>query len=373
MLNGVLLHRILPLLDELAPPAWAQSWDRVGLQLGDADAVINKILVCLDVSPQVVTEADQCDAQLIISHHPLFLSALTSLDFRSPLGDLIRSLIKAGLNVYTAHTNLDAAPEGVNHILARKIGLQNPKVLQSQAEKLNKVVVFVPRKQAQSVYEAMAKAGAGLIGSYSHCSFWLEGTGTFQPAKDAQPFIGQKGELNRVPEVRIESLVTEGRLPQVMEAIYRTHPYEEVACDIYPVNNWGKSLGLGRIGSLPQKMTAAEFCAKLKQTLGLQALRLTGNPRHPVSRVAVCSGSGGSFISMAKAAGADMLVTGDIKYHQAREAESLGLAVADIGHYHSEKIIVAEVVTKLSRLLQEANHPVEVMGSGVEKDVFNFI
>jgi dinuclear metal center YbgI/SA1388 family protein len=345
----------------------------VGLQLGKADATISKILVCLDISPRVVTEAGQWGAQLLVSHHPLFHTPLTCLDLCSPLGELIGSLISAGLNVYVAHTNLDVAPGGTNDILARKIGLQDIEILQPQPEELYKVVVFVPKEQAQAVYEAMAEAGAGRIGSYSHCSFWLEGSGTFQPTADAQPFVGKKGEVNRVSEIRIESLVTKDRLSRVMQAVYRTHPYEEAACDIYPVSNWGRERGLGRIGSLPRKLRLEELCAWLKQKLGLPGLRLVGEGKTKVNRVAVCSGSGGQLIPLARAAGAEVFISGDIKYHQAHQAHALGLAVVDIGHFHSEQPIVDEMATRLRQLFKQARRPVEVAASRVEEDIFCFV
>lgn len=370
---GVALNQILPLLEKLAPASWAESWDRVGLQLGDANAAVNKILVCLDVLPDVVDEAKRCNAQLLISHHPLFLAPITKLDFTSPQGGLIKSLVDFKLNVYVAHTNLDVAPGGVCDILAQQVGLRNTTVLQPGPEELNKVVVFVPEDNADSVYEAMVEAGAGQIGSYSGCSFWLDGTGTFMPERDAQPFIGQKGKLNRVREQRIESLVTKDKLSRVMQAIHRTHPYEEVACDIYPVINWGKGRGLGRIGDLPQELSAGEFCARLKQKLNLQGLRLTGEVETMVSRVAVCGGSGDLLIPVAKADGAQMLVTGDIKYHQAQGALAMGLAIADIGHYPSERVIIDELVAKLEQSLKTANHSVEVVASRMEKDVFHYL
>ncbi len=370
---GVALYQILPLLDKLAPASWACSWDRVGLQLGDANAAISKILVCLDVSPDVVDEAKRCNAQLLISHHPLFFDPIGKLDFTSPLGGLIKSLVTFELNVYVAHTNLDIAPGGVCDTLAEHIGLLNTTVLQPEPEELNKVVVFVPKDDAVLVYEAMVEAGAGQIGSYSGCSFWLEGTGTFMPEKDARPYKGQKGELNRVSEQRIESLVTKDKLPRVMQAIYRTHPYEEVACDIYPVTNWGMGRGLGRIGDLPQELSAGEFCGQLKKKLSLAGLRLVGGAETMVSRVAVCGGSGGSLIPAAKAAGAQILVTGDIKYHQAQSALAMGLAIADIGHYPSERVIVDELATKLEESLKTAGHSVEVVACRTGKDVFNYL
>ncbi len=370
---GVPLNQILPLLNKLAPAAWAESWDRVGLQLGDTGVAIDKILVCLDVLPAVVEEARQRGAQLLISHHPLFFTPISSLNFSSPAGRLISDLVKAELNVYVVHTNLDVAPGGVNDVLARRIGLESLTVLQPQPEELNKLVVFVPNEQAPAVYEAMAKAGAGQIGSYSHCSFWLNGTGTFKPAKDAQPFIGKQDKLNRVAEVRIESLVSKDKLSQVMRAIYRVHPYEEPACDIYPVKNWGKVRGLGRVGLLSSGLTLAELCNRLKQKLNLKGLKLVGNPETPVNKVAVCGGSGGQLMSLAKAAGAQVLVTGDIKYHQALEALSLGLAVVDIGHGPSEKPVIADLAANLSRSLKAANHQVEVVASQLDQDVFCFM
>ncbi len=370
---GVPLNQILSLLDKLAPLAWAESWDRVGLQLGDTEAAISKILVCLDVLPTVVQEARRGGAQLLVSHHPLFHIPIADLNFSSPQGALIRDLVRAELNVYAAHTNLDVAPGGVNDVLARRIGLENVTVLQPQAEELHKVVVFVPKDHAISVYEAMADAGAGQFGSYSRCSFWSEGTGTFKPAQDAQPFIGQKGQLNQVPEVRIESLVDKEKISQVMQAIYRVHPYEEVACDVYPVKNWSKTRGLGRIGSLPGELTVAELCSRLKRDLKLAGIRLVGDSKTTVDKVALCGGSGGQLLSVAKAAGAQVLVTGDIKYHQALEAMAIGLIVVDVGHGPSERVVIAELVTKLSRALAAANHKVAVLASQIDEDVFCFM
>ncbi len=370
---GVILNQILPILDAVAPASWAQSWDNVGLQLGDPDAGIRKILICLDIVPSVINEAAESGAQLIISHHPLFFKPLSRLNFRSSTANLIRRLIKAELNVYTAHTNLDAAPDGVNDVLADIIGLDNKEVLSSQKEELYKVVVFVPEEDALRVYDAMTRAGAGNIGSYSHCSFWQKGIGTFKPNASAKPYIGDNDKINRVSEIRIESIINKQKLSSVMRAIYRVHPYEEVACDIYPVKTWGKLCGIGRIGILNSAVSLEKLSLDLKKKLSLPALILVGNKKQMIKRVAVCSGSGGDFITQAKTAGAQVLVTGDIKYHQAMLAQAQKLAIIDVGHYYSELPIVDKLTKKLTKCFKEANLSVEVIAAHSQADPFCFI
>ncbi len=320
----------------------AEKWDNVGLQVGSMGREVSKVVVALELDHQVLDRAWQENADLIITHHPLIFKALSSIKVDSPVGSLIRKLIMADISLYAAHTNLDNAPRGVNQLLAETIGLTDiePLILRSagQRESLYKLVVFVPLTHINEVREAICRAGAGFIGKYSDCTFRAQGIGTFKPGEDTDPFIGQIGQLEEVEEVRLETICPQHRLKGILDAMLEAHPYEEVAYDLYKLENQGT---LFSPGTLP-------------------ALRLVGHPDTPVQKVAVVSGSGASFINEI-AGQADVLITGDLKYHEAREAAALGLAVIDAGHQATEELVVKEVCQLLARESAHAGWEVEIV------------
>jgi dinuclear metal center YbgI/SA1388 family protein len=363
-------YDLIKAMDRYAPPRLAVDKDRIGLQVGDPNAEVKGILVTLDVNEAVVDEALQRNANWIIAHHAVIFHPLKAVRTDEPAGRMFAKLLKHGINVYVAHTNLDAADEGVNDVLAEKLGLQNLRVLISyREEKLKKLVVTVPVSHHEPVLEAVCAAGAGWIGHYSHCTFNVEGTGTFLPREGTNPFIGKQGELEKVKEIRLETVLPDHLQEQVIEAMLNAHPYEEVAYDLYPLELKGKKLGFGRIGQLPEETTLVDFAKLVKQAYQLDGLKAVGEWSHPIRQVAILGGSGGRYIREAKRAGADVYITGDVDYHTAQEAEAIGLSLLDVGHY-----VEHHVVKRVCKILQQQlGDSVSIFASRVNTNPFRFV
>lgn len=331
--------------------ALAETWDNVGLQVGDLAAEVTRIMVALDPAPEVIDSALAANCQLLVTHHPLIFKPLKSISSATAQGSAIQKAIKGGLSVIAMHTNYDIATGGLNDQLAFKIGLSDTVPLQVTAvSELVKLVVFVPAEQLEQVRSALFPFTA-TQGNYMNCSFAAEGVGTFMPLEGAEPFNGAVGELSNVQEERLEMLIERSQMPRAVKALLAVHPYEEPAFDIYPLLNEGKKLGLGRIGRLPQPQTLVEYAGQLKKALSAPALRFVGDPSASVSKVALCSGSGASLLRDAARAGADVFVTGDVKYHEARDAEDLGIALIDAGHFPTERIMVDDIKERLGQAL----------------------
>jgi len=341
---GLTVFDVASWLERLAPTPLAESWDAVGLQVGDGRAAVRRVMTALTVTEDVVRQAKERDVDLIVAHHPLLFRPLKSVSPRTRIGAILAELIKEEIALYVAHTNLDAAPGGVNDGLARRLGLEQvvPLVPKPLARRY-KLVTFVPEGYEEKVLAAMAEAGAGVIGEYSHCSFGVRGHGTFKPLAGANPFIGRAGELERVAETRLEMVGEERDLAAVVGALLKAHPYEEVAYDVYPLEPVRKEAGIGRIGSLKRPLPADEAVEHVKAALGVHNVRLAGARRERVERVAVVGGSGGSLVEAAASAGAHLLVTGDVDYHDADEARFLGLMVVDAGHFGTEKHVPGDL------------------------------
>lgn len=363
----MLARKIIKYLEKLAPPNLALEGDPTGLQIGGLNKEVKNILIALDFNVDVLEEARAKGANLIITHHPLIFKPLKKLEPDSYLGGLIYKAVKNDLTVYSFHTNLDVAEKGVNQGLADLLGLKNQYVLKPIfTQKLYKIVVFIPEGYEIKVREAVAEAGAGWIGEYSHCTFNLKGTGTFKPLEGANPFTGERGKIEEVKEIRLETIITEEIRDKVINSILRAHPYEEVAYDLYPLKNKGKVWGLGRAGKLPQEKRLREVIDDVKRVLQVEALKVTGDVNRKIKKVAVCGGSGGSLIEKAASEGADLFITGDIKYHQAHEALALNLAVIDAGHDATERIIVPYVAEYLEKMLENKGFKYDVLISEVK-------
>ncbi len=347
---------IVGIINKIAPPELAEAWDNPGLQIGDPAAGVTRVMVALDPTPDVVDAAIATSCQLLITHHPLIFKPLKSISAANPQGAVIHKAIRGGLSVITLHTNYDIAEGGLNDVLARKIGLSDsvPLKITSSAE-LVKLVVFVPPDHLDRVRSALFPFAAQQ-GNYRDCSFAADGNGTFTPLEGAEPFSGTVGVLSKVPEERLELLITAAEMARAIKVLLAVHPYEEPAFDLFPLLNKGAKRGLGRIGRLLESLTLAEYADRLKNVLSAPALRYAGDPNTVVSKVALCSGSGASLLRDAARAGADVLVTGDVKYHEAREAADGGVALIDAGHYPTEIIMVREIVERLDRALIAAGY-----------------
>ena len=355
----------------MAPPGLAESWDNPGLQVGDPAATISRIMVALDATPAVIQSALVSDCNLLVTHHPLIFTAQKSISATTPLGGMIHAAIRGGLAVASMHTNYDCAEGGLNDLLAERIGLSGCMPLQvTSRSELTKLVVYVPGEHLEKVRSALLPHGE-VLGAYVGCSFSAPGEGTFTPLEGADPFIGSVGAQERVAEYRLELLVDRAAVPRAVKTLVAAHPYEEPAYDVYPLLNEGHPFGMGRIGRLPEPVSLASFAARLRRVLAAPGLRFVGNPDLPLSKVALCSGSGASLLRTSVRSGADVLVTGDVKYHEAREAEDLGIALIDAGHFPTEIIMVEAVSERLGKMLVEAGFAgCKVMPCCVETDPF---
>lgn len=358
-------------MEKIAPRHLAESWDNVGLMVGSPNKDIQKIMVCLDVSEVVVKRAIEENVDCIISHHPFIFKAMKNLRMDLPQGQLIEKIIKNDITVFSAHTNLDIANHGVNDVLAEILLLKDTKPLTiTSSEALVKLVVFIPEDHVDVVQMAIAKAGAGHIGNYSNCTFQLKGQGTFMPLSGTNPFIGQQGKLEYVNEVRLETIMPEKIASRVVRAMIKAHPYEEVAYDLYSLKQAGEAFGLGRIGKLETPLKALDFIQLAKHSLKAQHIRFVGDTNTIIRKVAICSGSGAEFITRAAYAGADLFVTGDLKYHDAQKGMDAGICILDVGHFATEIPVVKAVASYIEKEKQKQKWNIEVVYDDFSQDVF---
>lgn len=332
---------IIKILEKFAPSYLIDSWDNCGLEFGNINKDVRKILLTLDVVPEVIEEAKKNKVDMIITHHPVIFKPIRHMTANDNRGKMFYEIIKNDLVIYSVHTNLDVCNGGINDTLSNVLKLQNTSILiESHQERLYKIVVFVPNTHVEDVRNAITESGGGWIGNYSHCTFNIEGIGTFMPREGTNPYIGSAGKIEKVEEVRVETIVKQSILDTVVNNMINAHPYEEVAYDIYPLLNKGFNYGYGRVGDLTEKMTLDSFAKFVKEKLGCNFIKVIGELNKEINRVAVCGGSGAEFIDQAYKKGVDVYVTGDIKYHDAQRALSLGLAIIDANHYDTEKIIL---------------------------------
>jgi dinuclear metal center YbgI/SA1388 family protein len=340
-------------LEAWAPPGSAQDYDNVGLHVGDASREVTSAVVALDCTPQVLEEAKELGAELIITHHPLIFGRLSSVTADGFVSNLALRLAESGVALYCIHTNLDAAPGGVSFALAEQLGLTDVDFLDGYDESLVKLVTFVPNDAFEAVRTAIAEAGAGRIGDYDACAFTTDGTGYFRPGDGTDPHIGQAGgDLQSVSERRLEVQVERWSLRPVLAALKTAHPYEEVAFDVYPVKGKTSQAGLGTIGTLPEPEPMTAFLERVTSSLDAGNLRWAGDPDAAVERVAVCGGAGSDFAGTARAAGADAYVTSDIKYHEffnvLNNDGHPDMALIDAGHYETEAVTERILIDYLS-------------------------
>ena len=322
-------------LERLAPLSLQESYDNSGLLIGSPGKEVHKALITLDVTHAVLDEAISKGAGLIIAHHPLIFKALKRLRGGNLVEDLVIKAIKNDVAVYAMHTNLDNVSGGVNARLAKQLGLKNIQVL-DPAGKLKKVVVFVPENHLGQVRTAMMEAGAGHIGNYSHCSFVSHGEGSFKALEGTHPFVGKQGELHYEKEARLETIVPDTLLNNVLQAMQAVHPYEEVAFDIYDLENKSITTGSGMTGELPEAMDPLDFLSMVKTRLGALAVRHGWLIDRKVKKVAICGGSGSFLMEKAFRRGADAFVTADLKYHDFFLYQNQMILV-DAGHYETEQ------------------------------------
>jgi len=367
--SALKVRDITRVLEVWAPPVLQESYDNSGLLVGDPNAKVTKVLVSLDCTEEVVAEAEQEGAEMIVSHHPIIFTGLKRLTGRNYVERTVLRAIKSGIALYAIHTNLDNVLTGVNQELATALGCkpESLKILRPKAELLHHVTVYCPEAEAQVVRDAMFKAGAGSIGDYNKVSFNIKGEGTFTPEEGADPFVGKFGEDQVESEIKIEVLVESWLSKAVVSAAISVHPYEEVAYFIAPLTNKDKYIGAGMIGELPHPVKWEDFLDGAKSALNASHIKHTQAPKKMVSRIAVCGGSGSFLLRDAMSKNADVFVTSDFKYHEYFDADGK-ILIADVGHYESEwrtSALIANVIkhkfTKFAVRLASVNtNPVQI-------------
>jgi len=347
---AVSVGQVEQLIEKIAPRSWAEDWDNPGLLVGSSAQRVNKILLTLDGTMEAVEEAIREKAELIVSHHPLLFKPLKNLRMDNQAALVPLSLFRNGISYYAAHTNLDQSYLSSSLTFAKMLGLQKTEFLETTStEKLIKIVTFVPEEYVETIRKALTAEGVGSgitdgehSDAYSECFFQTKGEGMFRALDGAEPTIGKVGELTRVPEIRLESIVEERSLGRAVKALHKAHPYEEPAYDLIPLRNAGKPRGYGVIGTLLKPVRLADlwegFLKQLTEKYGhdFSSVRLAGEPDRKIKKIAILNGSGSSFVAKAAFKGADLYITGEIGYHNVLDCLESGMAVGELGHFLSE-------------------------------------
>lgn len=342
---------IIKYLEEWAPKGIAWERDNVGLQVGDPNIKIKNILLSLDLSEVVIEIAKKENCNLIITHHPLLFYPLKNLDVsKNRNSKMIQTLIKNDISLYSAHTNLDFTNYGVSYQLANRLQLKKIRFLKNLSQNQVKLIVFVPETHLNNVAEAIHNVGGGVIGEYSHCSFRTGGTGAFKGSDKSNPSAGKKQVLETVEEIKFEVVIDKWKLDQVISAMKKAHPYEEVAFDIYPLQNENVNYGIGAIGDLDKAMTTNQFLKCVSSKLKIPTFRHTKSHNRKIKTVAVCGGSCSELIDESIKQNADAFITADIKYHAFQDAEDKILLI-DAGHYETEVPVLDEIQKRLKKFL----------------------
>ena len=360
------INQVISTLEELAPTAYAEDFDNVGLLVGDKTTEVSGILVTLDTLEETIEEAIQQDCNLIVSFHPIIFKGLKKITGKSYVERVILKAIKHDIAIYAIHTALDNSFKGVNHQICEEIGLVNRQVLVPQPQTIKKLVAHVPHKNVEEVRDALFNAGAGSIGNYDDCSFNISGKGTFKANEEANPTLGEIGKLHMEEETQLHLTYPRHVESKVLKALFNTHPYEEVAYEITTLENKNQQIGIGMMGELPQAENEVEFLERIKKTFHLKVIRHSKLLNKEIKKVAVLGGSGAFAIPNAKALQADIYITADLKYHDFYQAENQ-LVLADIGHYESEqytKNLLHSYLTKKFRnfavvLSQKSTNPIQ--------------
>ncbi len=341
-------------IEKIAPLKLAQDWDNVGFLVGDSNRNVKKILLTIDITKAVAAEAKRLKTDLIISYHPVIWDGLKNITTNGP-GSIVYELVRSDIAVFSIHTALDAAVGGVNDGLAEIIGIKDAKPIGDYVQGTSedyKLVVFIPIKSVTRVSNAIFAAGAGGLGNYRCCSFSTEGTGTFLPLAGARPAIGKKGKLEKVEELRFETIVPAEKLAYVITAMKQAHPYEEPAFDVIKLYNQQHKFGLGRIGKLSKPTRMTEIIKRIKKETGAKAAGFVGNGKPLVKTAAVCAGSCSGIINSVIAQKADLYVTGELKHHYALAAQEANLSCICLGHSVSERFILKKLAKQLRKELK---------------------
>jgi dinuclear metal center YbgI/SA1388 family protein len=323
-------------IEKFAPPAYQETYDNSGLLVGNKDEKITGVLLSLDCVEEVIDEAIKLKCNLIIAHHPIIFGGLKRLTGANYVERTVIKAIQNNIAIYAAHTNLDNVKHGVNAKIAEKLGLTNLKILSPKKQLLKKLVTYVPATHLEKVRESLFEAGAGNIGNYDNCSFNISGTGTFRGNENSNPFIGEKGKISNETETRIEVVFEAVNESRILKNLLTNHPYEEVAFDIYPLENAYQNIGSGMTGEFEKALSETEFLNLVKKAFHLKVLKHTPLLNKSIKKVAFCGGSGSFLIKNAINSGSDAYISADIKYHEFFDAEAK-ILIADTGHFENEQ------------------------------------
>ncbi len=344
----MIVQEVTNILEELAPLAFAEDFDNVGLLVGDSNTKVSGILVTLDTLENVVDEAIDKKCNLIVSFHPIIFGGLKKLTGANYVERVVIKAIQHNICIYSMHTALDNAIDGVNAKICEVLGLTNTQILIPQKGTIKKLTTYIPKNDAEKLKKALFDAGAGNIGNYSNCSFSSDGTGSYNPGSQTSPTKGKIGETHYEEETQINVTYSKENESQVLKALFKNHTYEEVAYEIYTLENTNQKIGMGMIGELEQPMNESKFLNWVKDKMNVSCIRHSPLLGKNIQKVAVLGGSGAFAITAAKVANADLFITADVKYHQFYEAEQK-MVIADIGHYETEqftKNILVDYLTK---------------------------
>jgi dinuclear metal center YbgI/SA1388 family protein len=376
------LAEVVSRLDEQYDPRWADSWDAVGLVCGDPDQAVRSVLFAVDPTLQVADEAVARGVDLLVTHHPLLLRPVSSVAATTPKGRVVHRLLRSGTALHVCHTNADSADPGVSDAMAEALGLSGVRPLDPDpAPATDKLVTFVPHAEAAKVVDALAEAGAGAIGEYDRCAWTASGLGTFRPGPRADPTIGTVGDVEEVPETRVEMVLERSRRTAVLAALRETHPYEEPAFDLFETVAPPSTRGTGRVGALDHATSLRHFAGQVARALPATAggVRVAGDPDRPVRTVALCGGAGDSLLDLARHSGADVYVTSDLRHHPASELREHahgdpddGLALVDVAHWAAEWTWLTPAARRLREALGEAGATVETHVSRICTDPWQF-
>ncbi len=344
------IKEVTNFLEGLAPLALQESYDNSGLLVGDSLAEITGILVALDCTEAIIEEAKKTGCNLVVAHHPIVFSGMKKLTGKTYVERTIISAIKNDIAIYAIHTNLDNVQAGVNAKFAQQLRLVNTQILQPKSGLLKKIVTFCPAPSAEKIREALWAAGAGYIGNYDRVSFNLSGTGTYRGNENSNPVIGEKGKMMTEPEERVEIIYQSHLEKAVLIALRASHPYEEIAFDLIPLDNEWQQVGSGMIGTLLEPMDRKSFLAHVKLSMQTEMIRFTPNSPQTIKKVAICGGSGSFLLQDAISQGADAFVSADFKYHQFFDGDGK-ILIADIGHFESEQFTIDLLIDKLKGII----------------------
>jgi dinuclear metal center YbgI/SA1388 family protein len=330
------IKELFPLLDELAPLGYAENFDNVGLLVGNQDEELTNILVCHDAIETVVDEAIEKKCNLILCFHPILFDALKKITGKNYVEKAIIKAIKNDIAIYAVHTALDNHKNGVNKIICDALGIKNPKMLVPKTNFIQKLITYTIPENAEKLRNALFDAGAGKIGNYEDCSFNSQGIGTYMGNEESNPEIGERFEFVEAKEIKIEVTFEKINQSKILKALLSNHVYEEIAYEIYNLENKHQNIGLGMVGVLEQPLSEVDFLKLVKEKMQCEVIKHSELLNKKVNKVAVLGGSGSFAISNAIQSGADVFITSDLKYHNFYEAEN-SIVLADIGHFESER------------------------------------